>query len=677
MGQKKPDKGQQPEKNSQEDIQIQHVLAQYRQIAQSVNNSKNEEQVVDALTPISDLPETSQIALLKTLAREKTTAAADVTLALNTYTPIKEVRKEARRSLIRLESGNVYPEWELPNIVSLSDALGVGAFEGFDEDEDDETLEGENIVEHFLSYWSEGEFEAAYDLLAITSPLRQNLSRDEWVARRTTWAAEAQPARPQVDVGYGLEPELEELDDDLDESAEELDAFWSLEMQDVASSSGIPELPTATLTYTETGRHWFWASYTFLQEDDELRIYNMQDKGAEALQLSVDELRQRIQEIADEISAMSEELEDEDDEDDNDEESEAGIVESEQEEDEDDELEDDELVGLDMEELGWFTKQSMHYCDALIAQQPQDETAYALATQQATILRELERAMAYSSLVAERFPELRAEALRALGLVATELASDEEEVFDDYDETENTVIASNNRFISIAEKALRDSIAADGSSVASYLLLADLLMEQDRQEDARTVLEQAQKVATEPRDIASIEVGRARLARLQDTPEAALTHFQRAADLAPDLPQVWYNIGDLQLSLEQTAAAERSLLKSVQLDPATTEAYADLATIYMEQNKEGAALKILEQGLTENPFSVDLMAEQAMIYLHKGDIRKAEALISEAESIDSEAEIVIVIRQVIEAQKEQQRQQQRQQQRPGGNKKSNRSKKRR
>jgi len=687
VGHKQSDKNkQQPEQSAQEDMHIQPILAQYRQIAQDINRSSNEEQTEAALAPITDLPEASQIALLKALAKEKITAAADVVLAMNTYAPIKAVRKEARRGLIRLQGSNTYPEWELPTLMSLSEAVGVDVFAGLDEDEDedDEILEGENVVELFLGYWSEREYESAYDLLASTSPLRDNLARDEWVARRNAWAAEAQPARPQVDVGYGLEPELEETDDDLDESAEELDAFWSLEMLDVASSSGIPELPTATLTYPVTGRHWFWAGYTFIQEDDGLRIYSIRDKGAEALQLPAEQLQQRIQEIADEISAMSEELELEEDDDDNDE-NEAVIVESEQDDEEDEDedeldMEDlDELVGLDMEELGWFTKQSMHYCDALIVQAPEDEAGYALASQQATIVRELERAMAYTSLVAEHFPEQRIEALRVLGLIATELAGDEEDEYDEYDEEEDEGARNitDNRFAAIAEKAFRDSITANESDFTSYVMLADLLMEQGKLEDTRVLFDQAQNIVTEPNDIAAIEIGRARLARLQDTPEIALAHFQRAAELAPTMPTLWYNIGDLQLSLEQNAAAEKSLLKSIQLDPTTTEAYADLATLYMEQDKESAALKILEQGSTENPFSVELMAEQSMIYIHKGNIRKAEELIEDAEEIEPEAEIVTVIRQVIEMQKEQQRQQQRQQQRSSSNKKSNKSKKRR
>jgi len=684
VGQKQFDKNKQPERTPQEDMLIQPILAQYRQIAQDINRSSNEEQTEAALAPIIDLPEASQIALLKALAKEKITAAADVVLAMNTYAPVKAVRKEARRALIRLEGSNVYPEWELPTLMSLSEAVGVDVFAGLDEAED-EILDGENVVELFLGFWSEGEYESAYDLLATTSPLRDNLARDEWVARRNVWAAEAQPARPRVDVGYGLEPELEEADDELDESAEDLDAFWSLEMLDVASSSGIPELPTATLTYPVTGRHWFWAGYTFIQEDDGLRIYSIRDKGAEALQLPVDELHQRIQEIADEISAMSEELEDEEVEKDDEgveenEQDELDEVEEDEDEDELDEDDLDKLEAMDMEELTWFTKQAMHYCDALIAQAPQDEAAYALASQQAMIVLELERAIAYFSLVAERFPELRGDVLRTIGMVATDLANGEEEDVDEEDEDDEIVeqtLTADSRFIAIAEKAFRDAIDTDNSNVSNYLLLADLFIEQNRIEDARTIFEQAQALATNPEDLAAIEVGRARLARLQDTPEVALAHFQRAAELAPNIPGLWYNIGDLQLSLEQNAAAEKSLLKSVQIDPTTTEAYADLATLYMEQDKENAALKILEQGVTENPFSVELMAEQSMIYIHKGNIRRAEELIEEAEEIEPEAEIVVVIRQVIELQKEQQRQQQRSQQRSSSNKKSKKSKKRR
>ena len=196
MGQKNPNQGNSgPERTPQEDAQIQQTLAQYRQIATNLTKSRTEEQIEVALSAIFELSDSAQIDFLKALAKEKTTAAADIVLAVNTYASQKEVRKEARRSLIRLEGSNIYPEWTMPAVMSLSDALGINAFsEKPKMTRMTETLDGENVVEHFLSYWGEGEFEAAYDLLATTSPLREGLTTEAWVARRQAWATEAEPA---------------------------------------------------------------------------------------------------------------------------------------------------------------------------------------------------------------------------------------------------------------------------------------------------------------------------------------------------------------------------------------------------------------------------------------------------------------------------------------------------
>ncbi len=652
MGQKNSNKGNfQPERTPQEDAQIQQVLTQYRQIAKSLGTSRSEKQIGAVLSPIFDLSHATQIGLLKALAKENTTAAADIALAINTYAPQKEVRKEARRSLIRLEGKNTYPEWQIPTVLSLSDVLETNVF-----DEEDDVLDGENVVEHFLNHWGEGEFEAAYNLLSASSPLREGLSSDEWVVRRQAWAAEAEPALVKVDVGYGLEADVEDLPDSLDNGAEELDAFWSLTMKDVPGSSSIPELPTATLVLPATGRHWFWAGYTFLVEDDELRILSIRDKGAEALQLSEEEIEERLQEIAEEIQGMSEELEEDDEED----------VEDEDDEDEN-ELDDDKL-DMYAEEVVWFTKQSLHYCDALIARIPENDGTYKLASQQAVVIHDMERAAAYVALAVERFPEQRGETLRSLGAIYAHLAEDEYIEDEDIEDTEDTV---SSRFTSLAEQALRDAIAID-NAVSDYVHLAELLMEQDKQDEAAALLEQAGTLTTEPQEQAIVEVGKAQLARIQDKPEVALAHYQRVAELAPDLPAVWYSIGDIQLSLQRGDAATKSFLKSIEVDPTTTDAYADLATIYIDQGNDTAALKILERGLAENPFAADLLAAQAMIYISKGDLRKAEESIEEAEESGSDMEIVQVVRQVIDMQKEQLRQQQRS---PGS--RSKKSKKRR
>ena len=100
---------------SQEDnIQAQQVLEHYHQVAQNLRLGTDQKQAESALTEINNMSEGAQVALLKALSKEHQTDAADVLLAINELSPLKDVRKEARRSLIRLEGVRVYPEWRPP-----------------------------------------------------------------------------------------------------------------------------------------------------------------------------------------------------------------------------------------------------------------------------------------------------------------------------------------------------------------------------------------------------------------------------------------------------------------------------------------------------------------------------------------------------------------------------------
>src|SRR5690348_2189468 len=108
-------KKQEPLAFSQEDQnQVELLLAQYNQIAQALHNSTLQAEAEAALLPITSLSEAVQITYLKALSKENTSRAADVMAALNALAPAKEVRKEARRSLIRLESTKTHPEWTPP-----------------------------------------------------------------------------------------------------------------------------------------------------------------------------------------------------------------------------------------------------------------------------------------------------------------------------------------------------------------------------------------------------------------------------------------------------------------------------------------------------------------------------------------------------------------------------------
>ncbi|MFL5691800.1 MAG: hypothetical protein ACJ795_08335, partial [Ktedonobacteraceae bacterium] len=109
------DKKKQQAANSQVDErQVQEILGHYHQIAGTLHESQDQQQAEAALTTINALTEPAQLALLKALSKEHDTDAADVATALYEFSPVKSVRKEARRALIRLQELRIYPKWSAP-----------------------------------------------------------------------------------------------------------------------------------------------------------------------------------------------------------------------------------------------------------------------------------------------------------------------------------------------------------------------------------------------------------------------------------------------------------------------------------------------------------------------------------------------------------------------------------
>ncbi|HEY4036338.1 MAG TPA: hypothetical protein VGL94_20460, partial [Ktedonobacteraceae bacterium] len=76
-----------------------------------------------------------------------------------------------------------------------------------------------DIVGNFLESYAKGDYEDAYEQLASTSPLRQGLSSQEWVAQRRQWNTTAHPANFRI----AFINDLDDLDD-IEESLTNEDA---------------------------------------------------------------------------------------------------------------------------------------------------------------------------------------------------------------------------------------------------------------------------------------------------------------------------------------------------------------------------------------------------------------------------------------------------------------------
>jgi tetratricopeptide (TPR) repeat protein len=619
---------------SQEDnIQAQQVLEHYHEVAQNLRPSTDQKQVESALTEINNMSEGAQIALLKALSKEHHTDAADVLLAINELSSLKDVRKEARRSLIQLEGARIYPRWRPP--VQQPFALQVTDIplhleapdldEEADLDEEDEEsidlhgLEPQEVVINFVESWINGEYDIAYDLLSSDSALREGLSREEWIERRETWAEEADPGDLEPDFIHEREPRESKLWLPNRFSAregttrKEIDVGWSIELDQTPLSETLPEFPQATAIYEETDRHWFWTSYTLIQEQEEWRIQSMTDEGANALALPVAELQKRVQEHDKYLQESTQELPP------------ADI--------------DEEEAELDLSAILWHLMAAVYYTDALIKELPLDRSLYLEAAGRLVLIHKYERAIVYLEPLARRFTEERAEVLRQLAAVEIELSKQYIEEKEDDERAE--------RFQELAEEALRESLAIEDNFEA-HLSLAELLLDDnERLDEAEDHLLQARTMVTEPSDEAHIELHLGEIAMEREQYEEALSHYQHVAEHDPSSAEAWFDIAEAHNKLGNFAEAETNYKRAIELEPDNENYYIALSEMYIENQQGSKAIALIEEAIEDNPDSATLYVALASIYLRNEDYRQAAILIAKAERIDPESPDVQLARQVL------------------------------
>jgi tetratricopeptide (TPR) repeat protein len=736
---------------SQEDTkQIQQFLEHYHQFAGNLRASTSQSQAESALAEINNLSETAQIGLLKALVQEQQIDAADILIAINELSPNKDVRKEAKRSLIQLQETKVFPRWRPPveqlpaiqivestnpprfwkgNVTGSRDAgemqlllffeqgenyrdvrvfgfllefwhdgvkdaftkiesrrsvdnfiaqmsMAMGEvktrscslaegrrlilealavnkkygtiphrdyrlnlslinslileapdldeddidLDDVEDDDDDDSIDihglsPEVVVTTFVESWINGDYDTAYYLLSADSPLRQNLSLDEWVERRDAWADEANPDDLEPDFVYEIKPEKSGIwlpnrfGAGRSETLKRIEAGWSIEVDETALDDTLPELPKATIIYEETDRHWFWTGYTLIQEDDDWRIQDMTDEGAKAEGLSLTDLLKKLQEHDDSLQR---------------------IIKKHQPTDPD----APKYVG----EVLWHTMAAIYYTDILIKKSPLEQDNYQMAAARALTMNQYERCSAYMQALTQRFTERRDENLRGLATVQRLLS---EQYKEDGDEERA------GRCEEIAMEALRESLNIKDSFDA-HISLAEFLIDPEEQfDEAEEHLMQAKALTTDPADLAHIEMHLGEIAMGREQYKEALSHFQHVVDHDPDSVDSWLDIADAHNMLGNLEEADASYRRAIELDPENEGLYYDLSKMYVENNQPSKAIEVMEEGISNNPDSAVLNIYLASTYMEMGDYRQAEIFLQRAERIDPDLEVVKMFRQVL------------------------------
>ncbi len=477
-------------------------------------------------------------------------------------------------------------------------------------------LDPDEIVGNFIGAWTLGDFGLCFDLLASDSPLSEGLSRDEWVDLRRKWADEAHPARYEPHFLRERERSQQSLWlpssvlSDRVATQREIEIGWSLELTDTPLSGTMPEMPMGTAVYKETGRRWFWTSYTLVHEEDAWRIQRMKDEGANAQSLPIAELQQRLQTIDDRIREIMEAHQP----------TEPGVEQY-------------------YEEIIWRTIQALHYDDALLVKLPLDRTIYDDAYSRARGLQLSERAIVYLEGIIQHFPKDHdiGNILQHLGVSQAGLSGQYKQ--DNMDELSE-------HFFELALESLRKSIVVNNAALA-HIILAELFMTNNREEEAVAELQLAQSLTSDRDEEAQIEADLASIAMGHQNYDEAIARFKRVAEINPNYNGVWLNIGLAYRRQEKYDEAETYYQRAVEAQPNDFVAYAELGTLYIVKKQLDKALEIVEQGLRYHPNSAHLHALLAAIYSENGDRRRAQSELAEAERINPDLEVVQAMREML------------------------------
>jgi tetratricopeptide (TPR) repeat protein len=472
----------------------------------------------------------------------------------------------------------------------------------------DINLEAEETLANWIGAWSLGDYGLAYDLLSNDHPARRGKSRDEFIALRRQWADEAQPAALRLTLIREQEQRASVLwtpgaaPGRLGTSGHELEAFWSLTVQESQIGGQLPDLPMGTLISKATGRHWFWTGHT-LRRDPASNLWlvaNSRDEGAQAQGLPVDELTKRIKEMREKAERTATQAQSQPE----------GAATSEA-----------------LRAVTGDLTAALHYSDAMIARLPLDETTYRAAINDARALSSHERAAALLERMVGRFQddvEVRFELGVEQYLVGEQYAQQGMQepasawlgrataTMTDVATIEPTarhlqglgeLLSRQGHFTQAAER-LRQAIAIEPANASLYLDLSETLMGQVSDEN----LDAPGKLDEEERQAAM---------------QGALDALREAAKIDPTLPRLFTRIGAVQEALHQHEDAIISLEEAIHRDRDDDVAYYTLGTLYLARNDPQRALRYLEMASQMEPSSLQYRVAVAASYISLERVREA------------------------------------------------------
>ncbi|HEX6540204.1 MAG TPA: tetratricopeptide repeat protein [Ktedonobacterales bacterium] len=450
-------------------------------------------------------------------------------------------------------------------------------------------LEAEESLANWLGAWCFGDYGLAWDLLSDDNPLRRESTREEYISLRRQWAKEADPGGLRLTLIREQQQRASALwvpgtaGRLTGGTGKDQEAFWSLVLRETPLAGQIDEMPLATLTSPETGRHWYWTAYTVARDTSSglWLISKIRDEGAASQALTPEELQKRIKENRDSAEQTAQSLP---------------------------ENPRDPRAMEAVRSVTGALAAVLHYDDALILKLPLDESVYRNAIEDARTMNNHERAAALLERMLGRFAD-NARTRFELGaeqyLVAEQYAAQGEE---------EAATAWLDRAIATM------SVVVEKDRTAEHLQgLAELQARRGRAREAEGNMREALKLdasrASLHADLASVLMARVsgegleeqeKLTEEQQEPliRESLAELRQAAQLDATLPGIFTRMGAIYELQGQSEDARLSYEEALRRNPEDATAHYALGSLLLGRKEDAEALPHFEEAVRIEPLAI-------------------------------------------------------------------------
>lgn len=143
----------------------------------------------------------------------------------------------------------------------------------------------------------------------------------------------------------------------------------------------------------------------------------------------------------------------------------------------------------------------------------------------------------------------------------------------------------------------------------------------DDREQVKEAIERA--LSLDPDDPFALEARANYRAGIESDLDGALADLTRGSEIAPGSTTVWNAIGLVQSARGATREAEAALKRAIELDPRDPVSRANLAILYLDQDRNAEAKAEIDRALADDPsFDVGLVA-RGRYHMQTGEMDKA------------------------------------------------------